>query len=703
MDKSRWSYVFSCLIIVFVAAVVLSLGGYVYMTVNAPTQSVVFVRSPQNGERLEAGEPVQVRALARDDHKITRIELWVDGQLVEAETTNTQSGINPFPLLTVWYPDEGAHTLIVRSFNSRNITSQSTINVEAVTSPDWDQDGAADEVDACPHQPGFSAAGGCPDRDFDGIPDESDACPDETGFPEDGCPAPSEGDHDGDGTLDEADACPDVPGSPLAEGCLDGDGDGVADDRDACPEEPGDGEDGCAEKGGGGYEEPETVGVAPPEPFPGSEAPVPGDDELPEGGSGYPDWGFPIGLPIVLELEALEMTVYEDYERIVCYAQLYERRPRPYEFEPLGNWYWDIAAELGGENSETFTHPDDEDPLPITVWCYGFEGSGEMVDLGRASGEYYRVDWTGEILSLFGYEREIPRPTFDIRFRICEISCDGSPVQAPILFPVISNPFGGGHLIRWRWDDGGIGGWDQFRLERYVNGSLSDVVDFSNIEMRFMGVSYYAPACGEVVEFRMQVLGADDVDGYLRTPWSNTVSWEGEPCSYTASVNFRILDVHSPPRDEGGHRRPGPIYGDFRAATGSAFTPSSILDFDACYRPRHGACRGLKLDRGTHLIAGIFDWIDTQKVLCGIGSCDANSYDAPLTTRIYLPVTEGGDIWFGGLIMDCDKDNPDDVLFRGMSSYRINVAELDYLEEEIPIVIHDDHVDLHVVIRISTH
>lgn len=697
--KSKWPLILGCLGILGVILAVIVVGGYIYFTMIAvESQSVVFIRTPSNGERLETGQPVQVRALARDDHKVTRIELWVDGQLLDVQTSNTPNGINPFPLLATWYPPEGTHTLIVRAFNSRGAKSQSTIAVEAAELADQDMDGTADEADLCPAEQGYSAADGCPDRDFDGIADGSDACPEETGLPEDGCPAPSEGDRDGDGTLDEADACPDVPGPPGAEGCLDGDGDGVADDRDACPEEPGDGEDGCAAKGFG-YEEPEPFGVAPPEPFPGSEAPVPGADELPEGGSIPPGWGVPIAL-VDLELEALEMRVTDDYDGIRCWAWIYDSADaRRYDFEPLGDMYWDIAAELGGENSEPIPGHDDETNLPVGVECWGlYDYVGGLVFLGRASGEYGPDDWYGQEQELVAYPPGSTIYGFSIKFRICIVSCDATPIQAPILSPVISNPFGGGHLIYWRWDDGGLEGWTHFRLARFVNGSWSNNLDIYNLEMRFMGVSDYAPACGEVVEFRIQYAAGVD----FTTPWSNTVTWEGEPCTYTARVSFRSLNVHNPPADEGGHRQPGPIYGEFWATTGSAVM-GQVLGFDACRCPRHGACRGLKLDRGTFSISGIFDWIDTQKVRCGIGDCDANSFDAPLTTSIHLPVTEGEDISFGGLIMDCDKDNPDDVLFRQASSYRINwyeLAELDYLTSEIPIVLQGDHVDLHLGISL---
>ena len=96
---------------------------------------------------------------------------------------------------------------------------------------DRDNDGIADEVDACPDTPGVESAKGCPDKDGDGIQDSKDDCPDVAG-PADmkGCP-----DRDGDNITDSADRCPDAPGVEAHQGCADTDNDGIADPDDKCP------------------------------------------------------------------------------------------------------------------------------------------------------------------------------------------------------------------------------------------------------------------------------------------------------------------------------------------------------------------------------------------------------------------------------------------------------------------------------------
>jgi len=254
-----------CFVLVVAAAL-----GYFFLWPRPEGRPLVLIRSPRHGEQVEVGQEVTVHSVARDEGKVTRVELWVDGQLQETQSSNLPGGTSPFPLLARWQPSSpGTHTLIARAFNARGGRGQASVNVEATESADRDGDGVADEADACPDEPGPPAANGCPDRDGDGIPDAEDACPDDAGLPEaDGCPSPSEEDRDGDGVLDEADACPDEPGSPRADGCPDADDDGIPDAEDACPDEPGLPEDdGCPVPGDmDGDDVPDAEDECPEEP-----------------------------------------------------------------------------------------------------------------------------------------------------------------------------------------------------------------------------------------------------------------------------------------------------------------------------------------------------------------------------------------------------------------------------------------------------
>jgi hypothetical protein len=299
------------------ACVIAALAGVLVYLLRVPAveaRPVVFINSPTYGQQAEVGETLSVQALARDETKVTRVELWVDGALLTSQESNLPGGVSHLPLFANWQPvSAGTHTLIVRAFNAQNGRAYGSVNVEAIEGADLDGDGVADVFDACADELGSPLAAGCPDadgdtvadaddscpdeaglieydgcamtddRDLDGIADDQDECPDQAGSlategcpdadrdtipdhadacPEqpgalgapsaEGCPAPTANDRDGDGTLDSEDECADEAGSPLAEGCPDGDGDMVRDGDDDCPAEPGPlGADGCPLPGGG--------------------------------------------------------------------------------------------------------------------------------------------------------------------------------------------------------------------------------------------------------------------------------------------------------------------------------------------------------------------------------------------------------------------------------------------------------------------
>jgi hypothetical protein len=119
-----------------------------------------------------------VHSIARDEGQVTRVELWVDGQLQESQISNLPGGTSPFPLLARWQPSSpGTHTLIAQAFNARGGRAYTSINVKAIERADRDSDGVADDADGCPDEPGSATADGCPDTECDGIPDAEDARP----------------------------------------------------------------------------------------------------------------------------------------------------------------------------------------------------------------------------------------------------------------------------------------------------------------------------------------------------------------------------------------------------------------------------------------------------------------------------------------------------------------------------------------------
>jgi hypothetical protein len=119
-------------------------AGYYFLWPRSEARPLVLINSPRHGEQVEVGQEVTVQSIARDEGKVTRVELWVDGQLQETQTSNLPGGSSPFPLLARWRPSSpGTHTLIARAFNARGGRGQASVNVEAMESADRDSDGVA--------------------------------------------------------------------------------------------------------------------------------------------------------------------------------------------------------------------------------------------------------------------------------------------------------------------------------------------------------------------------------------------------------------------------------------------------------------------------------------------------------------------------------------------------------------------------------
>lgn len=297
MKRGCWVFVIGLLVVL--ACLVAGVLAFLLVPTGA-TMPQVFINLPMNGARVTVGQDTLIQASARGDQKIKRIELWVNGALQDAQTSNVPGGISPFPIVVHWRPTvSGTHNIIVRAFNTQNTRGNAEINVQAVTSGDRDNDGTPDAIDGCPDQPGISTNNGCPapiagDRDGDGVPDVSDACADQPGTTSaEGCPdadgdgvrdaidncpreagsaeragCPAPGDADGDGGVDSADDCPREPGPASTRGCPDRDSDGVRDRDDVCPDDPGvAGLGGCPDRDGDGVRDaidlcPDVPGVA---------------------------------------------------------------------------------------------------------------------------------------------------------------------------------------------------------------------------------------------------------------------------------------------------------------------------------------------------------------------------------------------------------------------------------------------------------
>ncbi|NOY97718.1 MAG: hypothetical protein GXP40_00730, partial [Chloroflexi bacterium] len=443
---------------------------------------------------------------------------------------------------------------------------------------------------------------------------------------------------------------------------------------------------------------PSADGAALPEPpaespplAPGGAPPTPGNEPPRPGPGPRPD---PRPEVTDVEVEAYELWVRDVYESISCYVRLGDEAPRLYEFDALGDLYWDIADALSGENSVRILH-DDTTPLSISVECWGSNAGAEPVLLGQIAASHPPGEWDGrDLYATSG--------AFSVRYRICLHSCDESDLPAPLLAPVTLGPIGEGpYTLGWQWrgDEAAI---DGFGLVVSARDDIS-VIDIPDAGMRSLDVADYRPACGETVYFQLY---AYQDDGAVRSPMSNTQYWPGDVCAYTARVTFMTLDVHDPPEDEGHARTPGPIYGEFWVANGTA---RETLTFDGCWcyfgpgMTFWGWCEGLNLQQGVYAIQrDIFGWIEREQASCIGQGCASYSYEAPFTSSLVVSFEDGEDITVGGRIMDCDaRANYNDLLYEEQETVLLNIGAMPRLSDPILRTLNGDYVDLEYFIRLG--
>ena len=123
-----------------------AVAGVVYFFVLAPeveARPVVVFRSPLHGDQVEAGQMVLIHAIASDDTKITRVELWIDDDLYTLSyggrtVTNWNTDYGSCDL----YSDEGGETFFdcFSHYDTRHVIIQLGINHLSVLAEDHEGD-----------------------------------------------------------------------------------------------------------------------------------------------------------------------------------------------------------------------------------------------------------------------------------------------------------------------------------------------------------------------------------------------------------------------------------------------------------------------------------------------------------------------------------------------------------------------------------
>ena len=100
----------------------------------------VTITYPASGTSTLAGSYLPVSATAFGGIPITRVELWVDGELVDTQKSRAPEGISPFYVSFDLTVSQGLHTLFVRAVDATGIMGDSwPVNVSGVERPGPDE------------------------------------------------------------------------------------------------------------------------------------------------------------------------------------------------------------------------------------------------------------------------------------------------------------------------------------------------------------------------------------------------------------------------------------------------------------------------------------------------------------------------------------------------------------------------------------
>ena len=485
------------------------------------SRPLVLIHAPINNKIIEMGEMVSVQATAREDQGLKRIELWADGQLVDAlDTGDTTPG--QMTLLSHWTPTStGHHVLIVRALSSDDVPGQASIRILA-------REGDSDTAETHIIQEGETLAS---------IAEEYGIGPEEL---EEANPRlEEEGLSPGDGLV--------IPGGepPTEE------------------EEP---------PGEGG--EPPLPEAAPPllelmgffgilERF-GED---PGDATLQLEITSLRTWNPYQGLHCYLSLAGSLPQWYPDQDGDQATDE---------SFVPLDHGWWETGPGLEGDGAPLISWPEDQ-ALPVIISCVGIaDGGMEAVELGSAEFSLEPREWNGveQVLNI-----DEGGGNLMITFRVSRL--ESAPRGVPMyLDPEMTAPSNvrlddRRRELKWEYlpeeDEESI---DGFRV--YLNGNLQWV---EPADARESGIPYewFNPPCGTTYTFAVTAFRIGYPDGPESYPGIAILNQPLENCQREIQIAFLTLetfDLGGDGRYEDRHGDIGPVYGTF-------FANEKQITFDA--------------------------------------------------------------------------------------------------------------------------
>jgi LysM repeat protein len=543
--KSRRKLGFIVLGLLAVLLICIAIAALFYFPQRVRAQfsrPLVLIHAPLNKAIFAQDEGLIVHATARNKKGITRIELWVDGELELIKEAPAGQAVTPLVLNTSWQPTTpGEHVLLVRAYSSDETDGQSSIRIEVeeveplTTSHEVEAgqtlDSIAEEFETTPEEI----------RELN--PDLPPAGP----APGDSVEVPSGGGFSDRDEAEESDAA-DVPAEPADEA--------VVSTEDESDEDSGDEE--------------------PPSPH----------DAAP--GSVFENLGFYLDLGEIfaadfetepsLLVEILSFEATGSYESINCYAS-------------VGDQVWDVV-DLAG--ASTFTVWPDDQPLPFDSTCVGIVGGGtDSVDLGILAMRIPPEHWDG----ITRYADSVGgEGSYSISYRISyetPTAKDPDPdMTAPI--NVHLDPFR--YALRWEYhpelDEIPIRG---FRI--YLNGNLQ-WIEPATARLSDLPPEWFQPPCGLSYNFTVTASTyRGDLDAITESlPGTPTTIINPDPddCERELLITFLTFNTFDLPGDGRYEDRTGdvgPAYGYFFANERQA-----SFDMGSLHRTGIGDAPGLTDD-----------------------------------------------------------------------------------------------------------
>ncbi|MFB0534283.1 MAG: LysM peptidoglycan-binding domain-containing protein [Anaerolineae bacterium] len=522
------------------------LGGLVYYLLGpqiTPGRPLVMIHQPTSGQRVPMGRAVAVHSTARDEKKVTHIELWADGQLQHRQASPRTGGISPMTLMQGWQPTTaGFHTLVVRAFNRSGGDGQASTVVEVVTEPT--EEPTTEPGETATPEPTLPP--GCEEPVGAYLAQEGDTL--ESIATTLGV------------TVEQIQICnPDLGADPLAAGTV------VLVPISEEPEPTG-------EPTGEPTEEPTAEPTEePPEAPPGGETPPDPEGDPPP--DIIPDLPEPEPPTTDLEFEALVLEVEGVYDGVYCFGALgpadFERIPPGHDsFASSGERRWNIADYAAGAQRRTFPWLPEE-PLRVAAECMGIE-SGNPLALGNFENFHGSEEWDGRRLVGTGTGTE---GWFQMEYHINYAGADGG---LPPPTNLHTETLGLLHQLRWDWpgDEGTI---DGFRL--YLNDSLQWAVTNPGARSTGLPAAWLDPPCDDTYRFHVTAFQGPLGVG-IESISSDPVVIEGLPCDEVWRVTFDQMHFTCLRADIAGFCPPpggwlaGPIYGNFWANTKSVMFDS---------------------------------------------------------------------------------------------------------------------------------